>query len=85
MADTATMENPVDTSWVTPMGRRAKMLIADYNNEEGDAERKADAAEKIMAVGEALEPMVQAGMPLTEAQKAIIEIYKELKAENPNQ
>lgn len=87
MADTATMENPVDTSWVTPMGIRARMLIADYNNEEGDAKRKADAADKILAVGEIIELMVNAdaGAPLTEAQQAIMDLCDQIKAENTDQ
>jgi hypothetical protein len=70
-------ENQVDTSWVTPMGKRAKLLIEEYNSE--DPEVKAQAAEKIVAVCEVIESMANTGAPLTEAQERLMEIYNEIK------
>lgn len=81
MANTETLEQSTDTSWVTPMGKRARMLIDAYNS--GDADKKADAAEKIVLVGEQIELMQQTGQPLTEAQQALMEIYEEIKALDP--
>lgn len=86
MADATMLDNQVDTSWVTPMGRRAKMLMENYQSE--DPEVKADAAEQIMAVGEVLEETrKQSGledMPLTESQRAILDLYKQIKGEQVN-
>lgn len=82
MADTSNRaEAPIDTSWVTAMGRRARMLIEQYSSE--DPEVKAEAAGMIVAVCEQIEMMKSTGMPLTEAQQALMDIYAEIKGEEP--
>ncbi len=72
-------EEIIDTSWVTPMGKRARMLINNFNSEDPDT--KAEAASQIVAVGEQLEYFVQMGQPLTEAQKALMNLYKQIVQE----
>lgn len=72
-------EEKIDTSWVTPMGRRARMLINNFNSEDPDT--KAEAASQIVAVGEQLEYFVKMGQPLTEAQEALMTLYKQIAQE----
>lgn len=79
----ANSQEVIDTSWVSPMGKRAKMLIDQYNSEDPD--RKAEAAEKIVMVCEAMQEMIQTtGESLTEAQKALMEVYEEIRQQDPS-
>ncbi len=81
MASVESTVEAVDTSWVTPMGKRARMLIDQYGSE--DPELRADAAEKILMVCEAIKEMIQStGQELTEAQEALMNVYKEIKQQD---